>query len=542
MTHGDDNGLRHAAAARADRARDRADLQDRRRARARARSGRPASQTSLGDVGASRSRRVCACTSTTRDGMKPGAKYYEWELRGIPLRMELGPRDLDKQPGRARASRHAREAPGLARRRSARTWPTLLSTRSSDDMLAAARERREANSVRAAHLVRRLPGADGRQGRVRLRRLVRRRRRARRRSRRRRRRRFAVFPTRSSGRPRRRRPASSAASVAATRRGAVGEGVLTTGFSRVDGALALRGRVRSSASRATSARRSTSTARRRCATGTSGSTTRSRRCRIAFTTRSRRTRSRGVLERAARARRRRRRRVRRRAVSRARGRLRAATTSSSAASARRSASSREALDAGVLLVNVESRSRGSRSLDRLAGERGVDGARVACASIRRSRSTRRTTTSRPASKGHKFGIPYDDVRATSRESRRRCRTSTLHRARHAHRLAARRASIRIATAPSGSRRSARREFEKRRHRHARVSRHRRRAWRVATTTRSRPISTASRSARAADGRRPGSTLIMEPGRFIVGNAGVLLAGAVSQAQRRARTTSSPTPA
>ncbi len=30
-----------------------------------------------------------------RDGMKPGAKYYEWELRGIPLRLEFGPRDLD---------------------------------------------------------------------------------------------------------------------------------------------------------------------------------------------------------------------------------------------------------------------------------------------------------------------------------------------------------------------------------------------------------------------------------------------------------------
>src|SRR6195952_1239815 len=29
-----------------------------------------------------------------REGIKPGAKYYEWELRGIPLRLELGPRDL----------------------------------------------------------------------------------------------------------------------------------------------------------------------------------------------------------------------------------------------------------------------------------------------------------------------------------------------------------------------------------------------------------------------------------------------------------------
>ncbi|NOT08781.1 MAG: proline--tRNA ligase [Gemmatimonadales bacterium] len=32
-----------------------------------------------------------------RDGMKPGAKYYEWEGRGVPLRLELGPRDLANQ-------------------------------------------------------------------------------------------------------------------------------------------------------------------------------------------------------------------------------------------------------------------------------------------------------------------------------------------------------------------------------------------------------------------------------------------------------------
>jgi prolyl-tRNA synthetase len=29
-----------------------------------------------------------------RDGMKPGAKYYEWEGRGVPLRLEVGPRDV----------------------------------------------------------------------------------------------------------------------------------------------------------------------------------------------------------------------------------------------------------------------------------------------------------------------------------------------------------------------------------------------------------------------------------------------------------------
>jgi len=31
-----------------------------------------------------------------RLSMKPGAKYFEWERRGVPLRLELGARDLDK--------------------------------------------------------------------------------------------------------------------------------------------------------------------------------------------------------------------------------------------------------------------------------------------------------------------------------------------------------------------------------------------------------------------------------------------------------------
>jgi len=30
-----------------------------------------------------------------RDGIKPGAKYYEWERKGVPLRIEIGPRDID---------------------------------------------------------------------------------------------------------------------------------------------------------------------------------------------------------------------------------------------------------------------------------------------------------------------------------------------------------------------------------------------------------------------------------------------------------------
>jgi prolyl-tRNA synthetase len=30
-----------------------------------------------------------------RDGLSPGAKYFHWERRGVPLRLEIGPRDLD---------------------------------------------------------------------------------------------------------------------------------------------------------------------------------------------------------------------------------------------------------------------------------------------------------------------------------------------------------------------------------------------------------------------------------------------------------------
>lgn len=31
-----------------------------------------------------------------RDDLKPGAKYYEWEGRGVPVRLEIGPRDVER--------------------------------------------------------------------------------------------------------------------------------------------------------------------------------------------------------------------------------------------------------------------------------------------------------------------------------------------------------------------------------------------------------------------------------------------------------------
>lgn len=81
-----------------------------------------------------------------RDGMKPGAKYYEWELRGVPVRIEIGPRDLDNNQA------------VIVRRDTREKRPVSLDTIGEDiadmlaamqrDMLVVARDRREANSHR----------------------------------------------------------------------------------------------------------------------------------------------------------------------------------------------------------------------------------------------------------------------------------------------------------------------------------------------------------------------------------------------------------
>ena len=83
-----------------------------------------------------------------RQGIKPGAKYYEWELRGVPVRMEIGPKDLDKNQAM------------LVRRDTGEKGPVSLDTISEDvsdllariqlDMLAAARDRLDRNSIRGS--------------------------------------------------------------------------------------------------------------------------------------------------------------------------------------------------------------------------------------------------------------------------------------------------------------------------------------------------------------------------------------------------------
>lgn len=97
-----------------------------------------------------------------REGMKPGAKYYEHEGRGVPLRLEIGPRDLAH--GQAMAARRTgggkQPLPlgGLAAE-----VPKLLDTLQKE-LFESARRRREENSrrgVQKAEFVEMMAGPGG---------------------------------------------------------------------------------------------------------------------------------------------------------------------------------------------------------------------------------------------------------------------------------------------------------------------------------------------------------------------------------------------
>jgi len=83
-----------------------------------------------------------------RDGMKPGAKYYEWEGRGVPLRLEVGPRDvaagtvvLARRTGGKKATLPMADLPARIHQEMGRMQADLLET---------SRARREAASIRGA--------------------------------------------------------------------------------------------------------------------------------------------------------------------------------------------------------------------------------------------------------------------------------------------------------------------------------------------------------------------------------------------------------
>jgi prolyl-tRNA synthetase len=96
-----------------------------------------------------------------REGMKPGAKYYEWEGRGVPVRLEVGPRDVKQEQAM------------LARRTGGKTPVQVSGVREAvetalveiqDQLLAAALQRREENSLRGVtkeQLIELMDGAGG---------------------------------------------------------------------------------------------------------------------------------------------------------------------------------------------------------------------------------------------------------------------------------------------------------------------------------------------------------------------------------------------
>jgi prolyl-tRNA synthetase len=96
-----------------------------------------------------------------RDGMKPGAKYYEWEGRGVPIRLEIGPRDVSQ--GQAMM---ARRTGGKSPVKLAEVEYSVLATLDSfqRELFDMARQRREQNSVRGVtrqQLIDLMEGAGG---------------------------------------------------------------------------------------------------------------------------------------------------------------------------------------------------------------------------------------------------------------------------------------------------------------------------------------------------------------------------------------------
>ena len=82
-----------------------------------------------------------------RDGLKPGAKYYEWELRGVPLRIEIGPRDLEA--GTVVVAKRTGGKDSVPRDELAAVIPDRLAAL-QQELFDAAKARREANTLRGA--------------------------------------------------------------------------------------------------------------------------------------------------------------------------------------------------------------------------------------------------------------------------------------------------------------------------------------------------------------------------------------------------------
>jgi prolyl-tRNA synthetase len=96
-----------------------------------------------------------------RDTMKPGAKYFEWEGLGVPVRLEIGPRDVASGQVML-ARRTGGKTPTPRQGLVAAVAKALEEIQAA--LFAAARERRERNSVRGvtkAQFIDLMKGAGG---------------------------------------------------------------------------------------------------------------------------------------------------------------------------------------------------------------------------------------------------------------------------------------------------------------------------------------------------------------------------------------------
>ena len=78
-----------------------------------------------------------------REGMKPGAKYFDWERRGVPVRLEVGPKDVEKDAVMT-VRRDNRKKEPVAMAELAGRLPAILDEMQSD-LLERARALRDEN-------------------------------------------------------------------------------------------------------------------------------------------------------------------------------------------------------------------------------------------------------------------------------------------------------------------------------------------------------------------------------------------------------------
>ncbi|HEX2250148.1 MAG TPA: proline--tRNA ligase [Gemmatimonadales bacterium] len=84
----------------------------------------------------------------TREGLKPGAKYYHWEERGVPLRIEIGPRDVSS--GSVVLVRRTGGKKESIRLEEIASRVTVAMNDMQTELLQAALGRREAATLRGA--------------------------------------------------------------------------------------------------------------------------------------------------------------------------------------------------------------------------------------------------------------------------------------------------------------------------------------------------------------------------------------------------------